>query len=151
MIYVCICIDVFSSVSIFWGRKCPKWAAEVDCSMCSSAGGPPVEARSVWERPGMTVISWSVYIGGLGYKARLDQTVNRETKSLTVNQQLHLAFCSEAQSVRTGSRRFWKVICLGLCIAVIWTNLITILSPSVLYCKPAAKEHTRGCFLRFKD
>ncbi len=56
----------------------------------------------------MTGISWRVFTGGLGYKARSDQTINWETKSLTVNQQLHFAFCSEAQSVRTGSRRFWK-------------------------------------------
>lgn len=72
--------------------------AKLDSRVWSSAGGPPVEAGSVWEWecPGMTGMSWSVYTGGLGYKERLDQTVNWETKSPTVNQQLHFAFCSKA-------------------------------------------------------
>lgn len=68
----------------------------LDSRVWSSAGGPPVEAGSVWECLGMTGMSWSVYTGGLGYKERLDQTVNWETKSPTVNQQLHFAFCSKA-------------------------------------------------------
>lgn len=74
----------------------------------SSAGGRPVGAGSVWEGPRMTGMSWSVYTGGLGNKTRLDQTVNWETKSPTVNQQLRFTFGSKAQSVRTGSGSFWK-------------------------------------------